>query len=229
MITMLLRISAVIVGYLFGMIQNAYIYGKAHGIDIREHGSGNAGTTNTLRTLGKKAGLVVFVGDMCKTFIPVLLVGILINYCFPQYMEYKYLLKLYVGLGAILGHNFPFYLGFKGGKGIAASGGMMLGFYWPYIPVGLLTFFGVFSVTHYVSLGSLCLLSGFFVQTVIMCVFGLGDFAGLTFATSVEMCIVAFIISAFAFIRHKDNIVRLATGCERKTYIFKKQKTEVTL
>ena len=118
--TILLRGICLVVGYLFGMIQTAYIYGRLHGIDIREHGSGNAGTTNTLRVLGKKAGLVVFLGDLAKTIIPVLTVGFIIRAYLPDYTDYVFLLRLYTGFGAILGHNFPFYLGFKGGKGIAA-------------------------------------------------------------------------------------------------------------
>ena len=126
--TILLRGICLVVGYLFGMIQTAYLYGRMKGIDIREHGSGNAGTTNTLRVLGKKAGLIVFLGDLAKTIIPVLTVGFIIRAYLPEYEDYVFLLRLYTGFGAILGHNFPFYLGFKGGKGIAATGGMILGF-----------------------------------------------------------------------------------------------------
>lgn len=218
----LLRIGILVIGYLFGMIQTAYFYGKAHGIDIRNHGSGNAGTTNTLRVLGKKAGLVVFVGDMAKTCLPVLLLGIAIDLFFPGLLEYKYLLKLYMGLGAILGHNFPFYLNFRGGKGIAASGGMMLGYQWSFVPVGFVLFFGIFAITNYVSLGSLCLLGGFFVQMLVMSIFKLGPFAMISANILVEMCIVAFVISTLAFVRHHENIKRLINHNERKTYIFKK-------
>ena len=229
----LIRFVLIIIGYLFGMIQTAYLYGKAKGIDIREHGSGNAGTTNTLRVLGKKAGLVVFVGDMLKTIIPVVIIGYVWVYMCgngalnltASDIEYKYLWKLYIGLGAILGHNFPFYLGFKGGKGIASSGGMILGFHWTFIPVGFVLFFGVFAITNYVSLGSLCLLGGFFVQMVVSAVFGFGPFADITNnCIMIEMCIITFIISSLAFIRHRENIKRLINHNERKTYIFKKKQ-----
>ena len=218
----LLRIVLIIIGYACGMIQTAYFYGKSKGIDIREHGSGNAGTTNTLRVLGKRAGLVVFIGDMLKTFIPVLTVGILVDCIFTDYWEYKYLLKLYIGLGAILGHNFPFYLGFRGGKGIAASGGMMLSFNWTFSIVGFVLFFGTFSLTNYVSLGSLMLLGGFFVQMVIMSIGSFGPFALIDATILAEQCIITLIISSLAFIRHRENIVRLINHNERKTYIFKK-------
>lgn len=226
MITVILRIAVLLIGYLFGNFQTAYFYGKAHGIDIREHGSGNAGTTNTLRVLGKKAGLVVFVGDILKTFLPVFLLGLIIDLYFPEYAGIKYLLKLYCGFGTVLGHNYPFYLGFKGGKGIAASSGMMLGFHWPYIIMGLTTFFGTLAIMHYVSLSSLILMGCFFIMTVVMTVFGLGGFAGLETPVIIEMIIVAFIISAFAYMRHKENIIRLINHNERKTYIFKKNKAE---
>lgn len=225
--TILLRGICLVVGYLFGMIQTAYLYGRMKGIDIREHGSGNAGTTNTLRVLGKKAGLIVFLGDLAKTIIPVLTVGFIIRAYLPEYEDYVFLLRLYTGFGAILGHNFPFYLGFKGGKGIAATGGMILGFYWPFIIMGLASFFGVFFITHYVSLGSIVLMVAFFTMMCLMCGFKVGAFAGLPPAILIEMCAVTFVISAMAIYRHRENIKRLLGHCERKTYILKKNKVDV--
>ena len=225
--TILLRGICLVVGYLFGMIQTAYLYGRMKGIDIREHGSGNAGTTNTLRVLGKKAGLIVFLGDLAKTIIPVLTVGFIIRAYLPEYVDYVFLLRLYTGFGAILGHNFPFYLGFKGGKGIAATGGMILGFYWPFIIMGLASFFGVFFITHYVSLGSIVLMVAFFTMMCLMCGFEVGAFAGLPAAILIEMCAVTFVISAMAIYRHRENIKRLLGHCERKTYILKKNKVDV--
>lgn len=225
--TILLRGICLVVGYLFGMIQTAYLYGRMKGIDIREHGSGNAGTTNTLRVLGKKAGLIVFLGDLAKTIIPVLTVGFIIRAYLPEYEDYVFLLRLYTGFGAILGHNFPFYLGFKGGKGIAATGGMILGFYWPFIIMGLASFFGVFFITHYVSLGSIVLMVAFFIMMCLMCGFEVGAFAGLPAAILIEMCAVTFVISAMAIYRHRENIKRLLGHCERKTYILKKNKVDV--
>lgn len=220
----LLRSICLVVGYLFGMIQTAYIYGRMKGIDIRQHGSGNAGTTNTLRVLGKKAGLIVFVGDLVKTIIPVLVVGWIMKSYNPDYV---YLLRLYTGLGCILGHNFPFYLGFKGGKGIAATGGMILGFYWPFIIMGLTSFFGIFFITHYVSLGSIILMIAFFTMMCIMCGFEVGAFAGLPEVVLIEMCAVTFVICAMAIYRHRANIGRLLNHCERKTYILKKNKVDI--
>ena len=97
------RIICLAIGYAFGLFQTAYFYGKAHGIDIRSHGSGNAGTTNTLRVLGTKAGLIVFAGDVIKCILAVVAVRLLFG---RNYGEIIYLLMLYAGAGAILGHNF---------------------------------------------------------------------------------------------------------------------------
>ena len=122
------RIICIIIGYVFGMFQTAFFYGKMYGIDIREHGSGNAGTTNTLRVLGTKAGLIVFAGDVLKCMIAVWITTLIFK---GSHADEIYLLKLYTAAGAILGHNYPFYLKFKGGKGIAATAGLILAFH-PY-------------------------------------------------------------------------------------------------
>ena len=220
------KILCLAVGYCFGLFQTAYIYGRVKGIDIREKGSGNAGTTNALRVLGKKAGLIVMLVDIGKIIIAVNLINLIFRNTYPEEI---YLLKLYTGLGGILGHNFPFYLKFKGGKGIAAMGGMILAFHWAYIPHNLLLFYGLVGITHYVSLSSMILTVSFFVQTVLMCIFGgFKAYGGgeIPQEILVEMCIVAFIISAMAFIRHSENIKKLLNGTERKTYIFKKNKPE---
>ena len=120
------RIICLVMGYVFGLFQTGYIYGKVKGIDIRQHGSGNSGSTNALRVMGVRAGALVFMGDFLKTVIPCFLVRIL----FASRPEYVYVLILYAGFGVILGHNFPFYLNFKGGKGIAATAGIMFSLDW---------------------------------------------------------------------------------------------------
>ena len=146
------RVICLIIGYAFGLFQTAFIYGKLHGIDIREHGSGNAGTTNTLRVLGTKAGLIVLAGDIIKCILAIVISGLIFGVSHPDEI---YLLKLYAAAGAILGHNFPFYLHFRGGKGIAATAGLILSFHIAFLPMGVIIFFGTFFLTHYVSLGSL--------------------------------------------------------------------------
>ena len=133
-----LRVLCLIIGYMCGLIETGVIYGKMKGVDIRKHGSGNLGMTNALRVLGPKAGLVVFIGDLLKAFIPCLIANIVFRNIYPDtYMVYV----LYTGLGAVLGHNFPFYMKFKGGKGIATGFGVMLVLNWK---VGLLLFLIIF-------------------------------------------------------------------------------------
>ena len=214
----MVRLLCLVLGYVFGVFQTAFFYGKLHGIDIREHGSGNAGTTNTLRVLGTKAGLIVFLGDMLKSIIAILIVRFLIA---PKYPEIAPLLILYTGAGCVLGHNFPFYMGFKGGKGIATTGGMMIATHWAYVPVGLILFFGNFFLNHYVSLGSLLLYSGFMIQTVVMGQMGV---FGVSQVVLNEMYVVAAFLTVMAFWKHRSNIIRLIRGNERKTYLSKKGK-----
>lgn len=215
------RIICLAIGYAFGLFQTAYIYGKMHGIDIRQHGSGNAGTTNTLRVLGTKAGLIVFAGDVLKCIFAVVISGLVFGKSHPEMI---YLLKLYAAAGAILGHNFPFYLGFKGGKGIAATAGLILSFHPAFLPVGVIMFFGAFLTTHYVSLGSLLVYAAFMIQIVLSGQLGL--FPGMSQMHLIEMYIIAAFLTVMAYYKHRENIKRLIKGEERKTYLFKKNKAE---
>lgn len=215
------RILCLVIGYVFGLFQTAYFYGKAHGIDIRQHGSGNSGTTNALRVLGTKAGLIVFAGDCIKCILAVLVARLIFGGSYPDAI---YLLAIYAAAGVILGHNFPFYMGFKGGKGIAATAGLVLSLHPYFIPVGVVMFFGAFLLTHYVSLGSLLVYVGFMVEIVVCG--QLGVFTGMTQTHLIEMYIVAAFLTIMAFVKHKANIVRLVKGEERKTYLFKKNKAE---
>ena len=218
----MVRVICLLIGYIFGLFQTAYFYGKAHGIDIRQHGSGNSGTTNALRVLGTKAGLIVFAGDCLKCMAAVWLVRLLFG---ESYHNIIYLLCLYTGAGAILGHNYPFYMNFKGGKGIAATAGMVLSFHPYFIITGVLLFFVPFFTTHYVSLGSLLVYAGLMIQLVI---FGqMGFFAEMTQGQLIEMYIVFGFLLVLAYWKHRENIKRLIHGNERKTYLFKKNKVEV--
>ncbi len=206
------------IGYVFGLFQTAYLYGKLHGIDIRNYGSGNAGTTNTLRTLGTKAGLIVLLWDIMKCILAIVLTNLLFR---NSHADEIYLLKIYAAAGAILGHNFPFYLHFKGGKGIAATAGMILSFHPYLIPMGVLLFFGTFFTTHYVSLGSLLVYAGFMTELVVLGQLGI---FGMPQAALNEMYVVAGFLTVMAYYKHKDNIKRLLDGTERKTYLTHKNK-----
>lgn len=212
------RLICIVIGYVFGLFQTAFIYGKMHGIDIRQHGSGNAGTTNTLRVLGTKAGLIVFAGDVLKCVLAIVVCGAIFGKSHPDEV---YLLKLYAASGAILGHNFPFYLNFKGGKGIAATAGLILAFHPAFIPVGIVLFFGAFILTHYVSLGSLLVYAGLMIEMVVL---GQMGFFGATQAVLLEMYAVTAFLTIMAYYKHRENIKRLIKGEERKTYLTKKNK-----
>lgn len=214
----MVRLAALAIGYVFGLFQTAYIYGKMKGIDIRQYGSHNAGTTNTLRVLGPKAGLIVMLGDILKCVFAIVLVRLLFG---AGHADMKYLLALYAAAGAILGHNYPFYLGFKGGKGIAASAGMIFAFHPAFIPVAVILFFGAFFTTHYVSLGSLLAYAGFMIQLVVMGQMGI--FA-MPQAYLTELYILAAFLTALAYWKHRENIGRLLRGQERRTYLTKKNK-----
>lgn len=214
----MVRIYCLLIGYVFGLFQTAYIYGRAHGIDIRQHGSGNAGTTNALRVLGRKAGLIVFAGDTIKCVLAIVITGLIFGKSHPEMI---YLLKIYAAAGAILGHNFPFYLNFRGGKGIAATAGMVLAFHWYIIPVEAVLFFSVFFITHYVSLGSLLVYVGFMAQLIIMGQLGV---FGMSQTLLLEMYAVGAFLTIMAFVKHRSNIVRLIHGNENKTYLSKKNR-----
>ena len=217
----MIRIICLLIGYVFGIFQTAYFYGKMHGIDIRSVGSGNAGTTNALRVLGRKAGLIVLAGDILKTMIAIFIVKLAFG---PNYPDMIYLLVIYTAAGAILGHNYPFYLGFKGGKGIAATAGLILSFHPWFILVGVLAFFVTFFTTHYVSLGSLLVYLFFMIQLIVCG--QTGFFAEMSQPAIYEMYMVGAFLMAMAYWRHRSNIVKLLNGTERKTYLSKKNKVD---
>ena len=213
---MIERIICLAVGYVLGLFNTSYIYGRMHGIDIREHGSGNAGTTNALRTLGKKAGALTLLGDCLKCVIAVLIA----RFVFSSHGSTDLsVLELYAGAGCILGHNFPFYMKFKGGKGIAASVGLLLAFDWRIFLVCAVVFFTVFFLTHYVSL---CSLLSYVCFVIMLVIFGHMGMYQCTSAALTEMYFVGVLLAALAFWRHRQNIQRLIHGNENKIVFRKK-------
>lgn len=220
----IVRILCFVIGYMFGLIQTAYIYGRIHGIDIRKYGSGNSGTTNALRILGKKAGLIVFLGDFFKAVAACVIARIVGTLFFPDIL---YPMILLTGLGVVIGHNFPFYMGFKGGKGIAATAGVILGLLdYRIIIICLLAFILCVLITRYVSLGSLVVVSLFLISFLVLGMNGMivHSSTGIAYTGRelIESDIIIFLFTALAFWRHKGNIVRLIHGNENK--IFDKKK-----
>jgi len=196
----LMIIFCLIFGYLFGCFSTAFFVGKMNKVDIRKYGSGNMGTTNALRTLGAKAGALTLIGDVLKAVIAILLVRFLL---FPDY-DYIELLAIYTGLGVVIGHNYPVWLKFKGGKGMAATGGVMAAIDPLIILIGLPLFVLSIAITRYVSVGSLAIAILFPVWIFFR---HPGD---------LHMLIVSLLFMALAFFKHRSNIKRLMNGTESK-------------
>lgn len=208
-----------IVGYFLGSISFGYIVGKDAGVDIRSKGSGNIGTTNALRTLGKKAGAITFLGDFFKAFIPVFVSAIISAKCFNDTEEITFIISLVAGFSAVLGHNFPFWMGFKGGKGIAVTSGVTVAIAW-YHPLywilALLLFIVIVLITKYVSVGSLCVPAWAIPVYIIIY-----QRDNPYFPVAI---IIGLLFTVLAFVKHFANIKRLIDGTENKLFGNKKDK-----
>lgn len=210
------RVICVLIGYAFGLLQTGYIYGKLHNIDIRKQGSGNAGTTNALRTLGWKAGLVTLLGDAFKCVFAVLAVRLIFH---NSHADILPLLSMYAGMGAVLGHNYPFYMKFKGGKGIAATAGLLLSTtQWWMVLICLVVFIAIVAVTRYVSLGSLAVVVIYLLEIIYM---GQTGSYGMETHFLYEMYGIAAFLMVSAFFKHRANIGRLLNGTENKISVGK--------
>ena len=205
----MLRILLLIIGYFIGNIETGYIFGKLNKMDIRNYGSGNAGATNTLRVLGQKAGLIVFLGDFCKSLIPCLVV----RFIFRDNVSLSYVYMLYIGLGVVLGHNFPFYLGFKGGKGVASTAGIIMALDIRIVAVCLAIFIVIVAVTRYVSLASIVVMIIFIGMSHLL----VKTSYGFTDGTSpMEFRLLVVVIGLLSIFMHRANIKRLLSGTENK-------------
>lgn len=210
----MIRLVCLLIGYCFGLIQTSFILGKLNGIDIRDYGSGNAGTTNALRVLGTKAGVIVFFGDALKALFAVLLVRLLFKNAYP---DMYVLLGMYSGAGAVCGHIFPAHMGFRGGKGVACTAGLIASMnIW--LTLAEIVVFGTIAiVTNYVSLGSLVVCLVFFGGTVFL---GQTGHIALAAPYLPELYAIVFALGALTYWKHRSNIVRLLNGTERKSHLF---------
>lgn len=210
------RIICVLIGYMFGLFQTGYIYGKIHHMDIRKQGSGNAGTTNALRTMGWKAGAVTFLGDCFKCVFAIVAVHIIFG---NSHGEILPLLSMYAGMGAILGHNFPFYMNFKGGKGIAATAGLLLSTTnWYMVLICLAAFLIMVGITRYVSVGSLVVVVIYFFEILYL---GQSGALGMESRYVHELYGIVIFLTLLAFYKHRANIKRLLNGTENKLSVGK--------
>ena len=184
------------IAFLIGSIPTAYWYARYfHKLDIRQHGSGNIGATNSLRVLGKKAGAIVLIIDLLKGLIPVLI---------AKNLGFTPESTLMVGLFAIMGHLFSPFVGFKGGKGIATAFGVIIGFS-PLAALLCVAVFGlVFYFTRYVSLGSILGVFVFLIVTLVQ------------FQDNLTAQLLAAGLTVLLVFSHRENIKRLLSGTESK-------------
>ncbi len=214
---MLERLICVGIGYGFGLMQTGYLYGKTQKVDIRKMGSGNAGATNALRTLGIKAGAITFFGDAFKCIFAVILACVIFR---DSQRDILPTLTMYTGMGAVLGHNYPFYMGFKGGKGIAVTAGLIASTTnsWTVV-LCIAVFAGTVAGTKYVSAGSLVVVVLYFISVVVL---GQTGYYNVSGGPLYEIYAVAFLLVISAFFKHRANIKRLMNGTENKLSVGKK-------
>ena len=197
------RLIALLIGYALGMIQTGYFVGKIYGIDIREHGSKNAGMTNVSRVLGLSPGAFVFIVDILKAIAAFIIATLIFNGGGTFFATDYVLPGLWAGFGAILGHDFPFFLKFKGGKGISCTLGIILMLDWR---VALIVFaIGIVIVVifRYISLASLAITLN---TPILLAVFGY----------SIEVIAITAAFGALAWFLHRENIKRILSGTENK-------------
>lgn len=214
------RIISLGIGYLCGQFLSGFLYGKKEKVDLRKTGSGNVGTTNTMRTLGVKAGVLTLIGDILKVFLAMLLVWLIFRGRYPEEIR---LLELYAGVGTILGHDFPVYMKFKGGKGIACTGGLLLAFCPIAVPVSLGIFILLVVITRYVSLGSIIGVISVPVQIVIL---GQLGYVHVPEQYLTEVYIIFALVALLAILLHHANIGRLIHGTENKFSLKSRKKEE---
>ena len=200
----------VLLAYLTGAFPSAVWVGKTfYKIDVREFGSGNAGATNTFRVLGKKAGIPVLIMDIFKGWLSVNYISFLTN--IPESAEAVFEIKLAFGIAAVIGHLFPIYTGFRGGKGIATLLGLLIGLHAVAALYSILVFVIVFVTSKYVSLGSIIASIAFPILVILI----LGS-------TNVSLNLFAFFVPILSLITHQKNIERLVRGEETKVTFGKK-------
>ena len=191
--------SPVLAGYIVGATPFGFLAGKMRGIDIREHGSGNIGATNVFRTLGKPTGIAVFILDVLKGLVPVLIARLVTD---------DILVAILTAVATILGHNYTFWLGFKGGKGIATPAGAMLPVLLVPLIVAVSAWGIVFRLSRYVSLASLAA-ALVIPLTVVVESLVRKDW-------QLPLIVFALLICFSAFWKHRSNIARLKRGEEHK-------------
>ncbi len=203
-------LGSLIIGYAFGCFNLSYIIAKFKGFDIRHYGSGNAGASNVIILIGRKIGLFVAVCDILKAFAAFRLA----EYLFPEAMagDLNYAGVL-AGVGAVFGHILPFYMGFKGGKGLACYGGTVLGISWKLFVVLFLTALLIAIITDYICFAPISM--SFIVPLTV----------GITYGTWIPSAIIAAASIALLF-KHRQNLARIKSGEELRFHFLWRRSDE---
>ena len=211
----LICLAALVIGYCFGLLQVAHIYSRSKNINIRKKGSGNPGTTNMFRVMGIKAGIITLIGDCAKcvaaVFFTRLIFITILNFDIPLCP-----LTLYTGIGCVLGHDFPFFFKFKGGKGMATTAALLccVG-NWQMVVCGLAAFFGVVIITRYVSLGSMVTVS---LEAVLFIIFTQVGLLKVEQNWLPDCYVLMVALAVLLIFQHRKNIKRLVNHEETKFY-----------
>jgi len=206
------RFICIIIGYALGNISFGYLYGKSKNINLQKEGSGNIGTTNTLRVLGVKAGAFALFCDCMKAVLAAFLSYLIFHYGLSLEGEDVRILELYAAFGALIGHDFPVVLRFHGGKGVASGLGFLLVTLPHAVPLALLIFIITVALTRYVSLGSILAAFSVILQAILFVILRIFPF------TSYRMEALFFIVAMpiLVILLHHQNIDRLIHHRENK-------------
>jgi len=204
MIDILKTLAAFALGYLLGSFNTAVIVGKLYGRDIKSHGSGSAGLTNTLRVLGRPAAVLVLVGDILKGVVACL-IGLRLGVYVYSGEAKDCISLLAAGAGAVAGHNWPVYFRFKGGKGMLTAAVVMFMINWVMTLICLGVFVTIIAMTRYVSLGTICAAVLFVAISFIP-----------AFGNTCYFRLFAGLIALVIIFKHRENIQRLLSGTENK-------------
>jgi acyl phosphate:glycerol-3-phosphate acyltransferase len=202
-----LIIACCAVGYFFGSFPAGYFAGRLAGVDVRSQGSGNIGATNVLRVLGKRWGYPVFAIDVCKGFAAVRLAFFLVKY-WPAAQPYAEYIAILTAMMSVVGHMFPIWLGFKGGKGVATTAGALFGLMPWVVPCIFLIWYIVFQTTRYVSLASIIAAIALPIVAAL--------FARWRFIDTWALVYFCMLIMVLVLWRHRSNFSRLLKGTEQR-------------
>ncbi|MGZ6016083.1 MAG: glycerol-3-phosphate 1-O-acyltransferase PlsY [Phenylobacterium sp.] len=204
MIDILKTLAALGLGYLIGSFNTSVIVGRLYGKDIKQHGSKSAGLTNTLRVLGKPAAAMVLAGDILKGVLACL-IGEQIGVYFQSGADRDCVSLLAAGAGAVIGHNWPVYFGFKGGKGMLTAATVMFMISWPMTAICLGVFVLIVALTRYVSLGTIC-----------ACLLFVAISFAPVFRNTLYFSAFSAGLAAIIVFKHRENIQRLLAGTESR-------------